>query len=109
MVLGACLTMAVGVIRFAIQSTVESRRMRIKGVVDGAGNGLRCESKRFLQTIKKAARDSLILFTVILLRFLFGFFLFQTHFILADERTELRVVVLLAVQRVVQWAFRMFF
>ncbi len=41
------------------------------------------------------------LFGVVLFGFLFGFFLFQTILVLPDECTELRIVVLLAVQRIV--------
>lgn len=43
----------------------------------------------------------LFLFGVVLFGFLFGFFLFQTILVLPDECTELRIVVLLAVQRIV--------
>jgi len=43
----------------------------------------------------------LFLIGVILFGFLLWFFLFQTILVLANERTELWIVVLLAVQRIV--------
>ena len=57
----------------------------------------------------KGASIRPFLFGVILFGFLLRFFLFQTNLVFSDESTELGIVVLLAVQRIVQWAFRMFF
>jgi hypothetical protein len=48
-------------------------------------------------------------FAVVLFGLLSGFFLLQAVFVFSDERAELRIVVLFAVQWVVKRAFRMFF
>jgi hypothetical protein len=49
------------------------------------------------------------LYSGLLFGLLLGFLLFQANLIFSNERTELGIVVLLAVQRIVQWAFWMFF
>ena len=57
----------------------------------------------------QGGRSAPFLMGLILFGFLFWFFLFQTILVFSDERAELGIIVLLAVQRIVQWAFRMFF
>jgi hypothetical protein len=49
----------------------------------------------------KGASIRPFLFAVFLFGFLLRFFLFQTNLVFSDERTELGIVVLLAVQRIV--------
>jgi hypothetical protein len=41
--------------------------------------------------------------------FLLGFFLFQAHPVFANESTQLGIIILFTVKRVIEWAFGMFF
>ena len=54
-----------------------------------------------MRGLARGADSPLISFGIVLFGFLLGFFLFQTNLVLPDERTELWIVVLLAVQRIV--------
>lgn len=66
----------------------------------GIGSNAVCR-KRLEEEWVRGADLPLILFGVILFWFLLGFFLFQAVLVLSDECTELWIVVLLAVQRIV--------
>jgi hypothetical protein len=53
--------------------------------------------------------DALLLSGLILFGLLLGLFLLQAVLVFPYECAEFGIVVLLAVQRIVQWAFRVFF
>ena len=57
--------------------------------------------ERLDEGLARGADVPLFLFGVVLFGFLLWFFLFQTILVLPDERTELWIVILLAVQRIV--------
>ena len=57
--------------------------------------------ERLDERLERGADMPLFLFGVVLFGFLLWFFLFQTILVLPDECTKLRIVVLLAVQRIV--------
>ncbi len=57
--------------------------------------------ERLGERLERGADVPLFLFGVVLFGFLLWFFLFQTILVLPDERTELWIVVLLAVQWIV--------
>ena len=73
------------------------------GKIDGNKSGAAVKHTRACLTVNEKGRSGLFL--------CFGlrFFFLEAHLIFANKGTEFRVVILLAVQRIVKRALRMFF